>query len=66
MEKSQVIGGIICLVLAAFLTVVYIQLPPEKLMFMVGDNNVPLPPIILAVTGLLLLITARRKKQREG
>ena len=38
MNKSQLIGGIICLVLAAFLTVVSFTLPPEKLMFMGGQT----------------------------
>jgi len=62
MDKSQVIGGIICLVIATFLAVVYSQLPPEKLWFLVGDNNIPLPPIIMGVIGLLLLLTARRRE----
>lgn len=60
MSKSQVIGGIVCLVLALFLGAVSIALPSEKLMFLVGDNNIPLAPIILAIIGILLLVTARR------
>ena len=65
MNKSQVIGGIICLVLAAFLAVVSFTLPPEKLMFMVGENNnIPLAPIILAIIGILLLVTARRGEKK--
>lgn len=66
MNKSQIIGGIICLVLAVFLAIVSFALPPEKLMFMVGaNNNVPLAPIILAIIGVLLLATAGLGKKKE-
>lgn len=60
MNKSQVIGGIVCLVVALGLGAVSIALDSEKLMFLVGDNNIPLAPIILAIIGILLLVTARR------
>lgn len=60
MSKSQVIGGIICLVVAVGLGAVYYALPTEKL-FYFGDNTFPFPPVILAVLGLLLLVTARRR-----
>ena len=61
MNKSQLIGGIICLALAAFLVALYIALPPEELMFLIGDNNIPLLPIILAILGILLLATSRKQ-----
>ena len=61
MDKSQVIGGIVCLIIAAFLTVAYFALPPEELGFLVGENNLPLAPIVLGIIGLLLLITARKR-----
>jgi hypothetical protein len=67
MSKSQVIGGIVCLVIALFIAVVSFTLPAEKLMFMVGENNnIPLVPIILGIIGLLLLATAGRSKQDAG
>ena len=67
MNKSNVIGGIICLVLAAGFAAVSFALPPEKLMFMVGvNNNVPLVPIILATIGVLLLATAGLGRKREN
>lgn len=62
MNKSQLIGGIVCLVIAAFLGVLYFALSPEKFMFLVGENNIPLAPIILGAIGLLLLVTARRSE----
>jgi TRAP-type uncharacterized transport system fused permease subunit len=61
MDKSQLIGGIVCLIIAVFLTVAYFALPPEELFFLVGENNIPLAPIVLGIIGLLLLITARRR-----
>ena len=59
MNKGQVIGGIICLALAALLAVLNWRLPADELMFMVGGINVPM--IILAIAGLVLLITARKR-----
>ena len=59
MNKSRLIWGIICLVLAALLGVLNFVLPPEKLMFTVGDENMPyLPPIILGILGIVLLVSA--------
>ena len=47
--------------------IVSFALPPEKLMFMVGENNnVPLVPIILTVIGVLLLATAGLGKKKEN
>jgi hypothetical protein len=58
MNKSRLIGGLICLAIAAFLVVANLRLPPENLMFMLGDRNMPwVPPIALAVFGVVLLAT---------
>ena len=63
MNKSRVIWGIICLALAALLGVVYFTLPPENLMFTVGDMKMPyLPPIILGILGIVLLVSAFNSK----
>jgi hypothetical protein len=59
MNKPRLIGGIICLALAVLLAVLNWRLPADKLMFMVGGINVPM--IILAIVGLLLLITAGKR-----
>ena len=59
MKKGQLIGGIICLALAALLAVLNWRLPADELMFTVGGISVPM--IILAIVGLGLLITARKR-----
>jgi len=59
MNKSRLIGGIICLVIAGVLTVANLRLPPEDLMFQVGDVNMPwVPPVVLGIVGIVLLATA--------
>ena len=59
MNKSRLIWGIICLALAGLLVVLNFALPPEDLMFTVGDRNMPyVPPIILGILGIFLLATA--------
>ncbi len=59
MNKSRAIWGIICLVIAGGLSVLYFVLPPEDMMFTVGDQNLPwVPAVILGVVGLILLASA--------
>jgi len=59
MNKSKIIGGIICLVIAGVLVVANLKLPPEELMFQVGNVNMPwMPPIVLGIVGFVLLATA--------
>ena len=66
MNKSRLIWGIICLALAALFAVLTFVLPEDKLMFMVGDTNVPIAPaIILGILGVALLVTARRRGKEE-
>jgi uncharacterized integral membrane protein len=62
MDKSQLIGGIICLVLAILLAVLAVTLPADKMIFMVNDVNMPYVPAIgLAIVGLGLIITSWRR-----
>ena len=64
MNKSRLIWGIACLVIAGGLAVANLVLPPENLMFQFGDANVPwLPPVVLAVVGIVLLATAGRTEE---
>jgi hypothetical protein len=62
MNRGRLVGGIICLALAVLLAVLNLTLPAGKVVFMVGDTNAPiLPVIVLAIVGLALLITARER-----
>lgn len=59
MNVGRLIGGIICLALAGLLGVLNVVLPPDRMMFTVGDANMPfIPPIILGVVGVVLVISA--------
>jgi hypothetical protein len=61
MNKSRLIWGVICLVVAGGLAVANLALPPDKLMFQVGSVNMPwVPPIVLAIVGITLLSTMNR------
>jgi hypothetical protein len=61
MNKSQLIWGIILLLLAAALAVANLTLSADSLMFTVGDQNMPWVPVIaLAVIGVVLLVSATR------
>jgi hypothetical protein len=66
MDKGKLVGGIICLVIAGLLTVANLRLPPEDIMFQVGDVNMPwVPPIALAIVGIVLLATMRQPEEKK-
>lgn len=68
MNKSNLIWGIICLLIAAGLTTANLILPEENLMFQVGDINMPwVPPVVLGIIGIILLanINQPEKKKEE-
>ncbi|MFC1879460.1 hypothetical protein ACFLZW_06060 [Chloroflexota bacterium] len=67
MKKSQIVGGVVCLVLAAFLEILAIVLPAEKVWFtiMVGGLNISIVSVILLIVGLVLLATPVLKKQER-
>jgi hypothetical protein len=59
MNKTRLIWGVICLVLAGLLVALNLRLPPEDMVFMIGNNNMPwVPPIALGVIGIILLAGA--------
>jgi len=65
MNKSNLIWGIICLVIAAALVVANLILPPENLMFQIGDKNMPwVPPVVLAVIGIILLSSSIQGEEK--
>jgi len=67
MNRSRLIAGIVCLALAAVLGVLTLVLPKDQFMFTVGDENVPMVPvIILGVVGIVLLATAGSGARRAA
>lgn len=66
MNKSKLIWGIICLVIAGVLAVANLALPPEDLMFQVGDVNMPwMPPVVLGIIGIVLLATVNQPEEKK-
>ncbi len=66
MNKSKLIWGIVCLVIAAGLAVLNLTLPEEDLMFQIGDVNMPwVPPVVLGIIGIILLATASQPEEVE-
>jgi hypothetical protein len=66
MNESKLIWGIICLVIAGTLVVANLALPPEDLIFQVGDVNMPwIPPIVLAIVGIVLLATVNQAEEKK-
>lgn len=58
MNVGKLIGGIVCLAIAGLLVVLNLTLSADKVMFMIGDTNMPwIPPIALAIVGVILLAT---------
>ena len=66
MKKSNLIWGIICLVIAGGLTVANLRLPEDSLMFMFGDVNMPwVPPVVLGIIGIILLATVNQPEEKK-
>lgn len=66
MNTGRLIWGIICLAIAALLAVLNITLPPEDLMFMIGDTNMPWVPVTaLGIIGVVLVISAAQGSSEE-
>ena len=67
MNKPKLIWGVICLVIAGGLTVANLALPPENLMFQVGDINMPwIPPVALGIVGIILLATMNQPEEKKA
>lgn len=63
MNKGRLIGGILCLAVAALLMVLIFALPEGKVVFMVNGSNVPwIPVVVLAGAGAGLVGTAFRRQ----
>lgn len=58
--------GFICLALAALIAVLTLVLPEDRMMFTVGDQNLPIvPAIFLAVLGIVLIVTSRARRGED-
>src|SRR4030043_574308 len=67
MNKTQIIWGVICLVVAAALAVLNLILPPESFMFQIGERNMPwVPPVVIGIVGIVLLATARKNEEQTA
>ena len=67
MNKSRLIWGVICLVIAGGLAVANLTLPPENISFLVEGENMPWVPVaVLGILGIWLLATAGQRPQAEG
>jgi hypothetical protein len=66
MNKSNLVWGVICLIIAGGLAVANLVLPPENLMFQIGDRNMPwIPPVGLAIVGIILLANSTKQGERK-
>lgn len=64
MNKTQIIWGVICLLVAGVLAVLNLTLPPESFMFQIGERNMPwVPPVVIGIVGIVLLATAGKKAE---
>jgi hypothetical protein len=67
MNKGRLIGGIICLAIAALLGVLSFRLPADEFMFQVGEENMPwIPVAALGIAGIALVGTAVRGRRTAG
>lgn len=63
MQKGRLVGGIICLLAAGLLGVAMFALPEGKVVFMIGESNVPwVPVLVLAGIGVALVSTSWRRQ----
>jgi hypothetical protein len=66
MNKTKLVWGIICVVIAGGLTAANLLLPPEDLMFQVGNINMPwVPPVALGILGIILLATMMQPQEKK-
>jgi len=64
MNKSKLIWGSICIVIAGGLAAANLTLPPENISFMVEGQNMPWIPVgVVAVLGIWLLATSGSSAQ---
>jgi len=63
-NKMQLFWGVMCILVAVALAILNLTLPPENLMFQLGNRNMPwIPPVVFAIVGVILLATVREKEE---
>jgi len=66
LNVGRLTGGIICLAIGLLLAALTFILPEDRMMFMIGDDNVPIvPAIILAGVGIYLIATSWKNKEES-
>ena len=66
MNKSKLIWGIICLIIAGGLSFLILAVPSANVTFMWGNINMPwVPTVGLAILGIVLLSTANQSEEKE-
>jgi hypothetical protein len=66
MNKSKLIWGIVCLLLAAVLGVLSIVLPEDSMIFYAGEENLRwVPAVVLAIVGIILLATMGQPSEKK-
>ena len=67
MNKTRLVWGIVCLVLAVLLGVLNLVLPADSIHFNLGKANLPwFPPAALGVVGIVLLVLASEPRAQSA
>lgn len=68
MNTGRLIAGIICLVLAVVMGILYLVLPPDQFVFLSWEDDSLdwLPAVVLGVVGIVLVATAGIGRRRSG
>jgi len=66
MNKSKLIWGIVCLVLAVVLGILSFVLPEDSMIFYAGEENLRwVPAVVLAIVGIILLATMSQPAEKK-
>ena len=66
MNRSNLIWGIVCLVIAAVLAVLNLVLPEDSMVFYVGEQNMRwVPVVVLGIVGIILLATMQKSPENK-
>jgi len=67
MNKSKLIWGIVCLVVAAALGVLSVVLPEDSMVFYAGEANLRwVPAVVLGIVGIVLLATMNQPEEKKA